>query len=198
MKLVVATKNRDKFREIKAMLHGLDLELICSADIDGLPDIDEDQDTILANSIKKAKETADYTNLPAIADDTGFFVTALNDEPGVFAARYAGENCSYTDNVNKMLKNMTGKIDRRARFETIVSLAFPGKSETVSMKGVVLGSIIEEPHGREGFGYDPIFVPEGYDQTFAELPDTVKNKISHRAKAFDAILPLLKESLKTK
>ncbi|MCB5250582.1 MAG: RdgB/HAM1 family non-canonical purine NTP pyrophosphatase [Candidatus Cloacimonadales bacterium] len=195
MKLVIATKNRDKFKEIKAILSNLDLELLCSAEIVGMPDIDEDQDSIEGNSAKKAKETALFAQLPAIADDTGLFVTALNDEPGVHAARYAGEGCSYTDNVKKMLYNMKGKTNRQARFETVVSLAFPDKDEIISCRGVIYGQIIDEEHGSAGFGYDPIFQPDGYNQTFAELSDQVKNNISHRAQAFKEILQVLKNLL---
>jgi XTP/dITP diphosphohydrolase len=193
MKLLVATKNRHKFEEIKSILSELNIELICAADIEHLPDTIEDRDTIEGNSIKKAREAALFTHIPAIADDTGFFVSALNDEPGVFAARYAGENCSYADNVNKMLKNMEGIGNREARFETVVSLAFPDKKDVITRKGIINGYLLGTQRGHSGFGYDPIFVPEGFDKTFAELSDDEKNQISHRARAFQAILPVLKE-----
>jgi len=193
--VILATKNRHKFEEMKSILSDLKIVLICAADIPDLPDVVEDKETIEENSIKKAKEIALFTQMPAIADDTGFFVPALNDEPGVYAARYAGENCSYTDNVKKMLKNMEGVNDRQARFETVVTLAFPDKDEVITRKGIIKGHIIESPRGNSGFGYDPIFIPEGFDKTFAELSDEEKNQISHRARAFQAILPVLRDIL---
>lgn len=196
MKLVLATKNRHKFDEMCYILRDIELELICAADINGLPDVEEDKDTIEGNAIKKAREIADYTKLPALADDTGFFVSALNDEPGVFAARYAGENCSYADNVNKLLLNLEGITNRSARFETVVALAFPDKEEIITRKGIIQGIILEKTKGSSGFGYDPIFVPEGFTKTFAELTDAEKNEISHRARAFQAIIPVLKDYLK--
>jgi XTP/dITP diphosphohydrolase len=196
MKLVLATKNRHKFEEMQYILRDLNLDLICAADINDLPDVIEDKGTIEENAIKKATEIADFTGMPALADDTGFFVKALNDEPGVFAARYAGENCTYADNVNKLLKNMLGIKDRTARFETVVALAFPNQDKVICRHGKIEGVILESPQGSSGFGYDPVFVPEGFHKTFAELTDAEKNSISHRARAFQNIIPDLEEIFK--
>ncbi len=192
MKIVLATKNRHKYSEMKDILNEIDIEFICAADIKDLPDVDEDQTTIEGNAIKKAVEISRYTGLPALADDTGFFVDALNDEPGVFAARYAGENCSYQDNVNKLLKNLGDQSNRKARFETVVALVNPDGQIVSVKKGQINGVVTEIPQGNSGFGYDPIFQPEGFDKTFAELTDAEKNQISHRARAFQAIIPDLK------
>lgn len=195
MKIVLATRNQHKYEEMKDILKDLDLELLCALDFPDLPDVDEDQDTIEGNSIKKAKEVAQNTQLPALADDTGFFIEALNDEPGVFAARYAGEGCTYADNVNKVLALMVDEENRKARFETVVTLAFPNQDEVITAKGIIQGHIIDNPRGQSGFGYDPIFIPQNYSQTFAELSDQEKNKISHRARAIQAIIPKIKAYL---
>lgn len=195
MKIVLATRNQHKYEEMKAILKDLDLDLLCALDFPDLPDVEEDQDTIEGNSIKKAKEVAQNTQLPALADDTGFFIEALNDEPGVFAARFAGEGCTYADNVNKVLTLMQGEAHRNARFETVVTLAFPNQDEVITAKGIINGQIIEHSRGQSGFGYDPIFVPDNYTQTFAELSDQEKNKISHRARAIQAIIPKIKANL---
>lgn len=195
MKIVLATRNQHKYEEMKAILKDLDFDLLYALDFPDLPDVEEDQDSIEGNSIKKAKEVAHNTQLPALADDTGFFIEALNDEPGVFAARYAGEGCTYADNVNKVLALMQDKTHRNARFETVVALAFPNQDEVITAKGTIKGHIIEQSRGQSGFGYDPIFVPENYTQTFAELSDQEKNKISHRARAIQAIIPKIKAHL---
>lgn len=189
MKIILATQNRHKFAEMMDILKDVPHEFICAADIEGVPEVDENQPTIEGNAIKKAYEIAIFTQLPALADDTGFFVEALNDEPGVFAARYAGEDCSYADNVRKILVNMQGKDNRKARFETVVALAFPDGSVKAVKRGMISGVLLHEAKGYSGFGYDPIFQPEGFTQTFAELSEQQKNQISHRARAFQAIIP---------
>jgi XTP/dITP diphosphohydrolase len=185
MKLVIATRNPHKLEEIHAIFdfQGLD---VCSAfDFPEIPDVVEDGATLEANAVKKAVETCTATGLPAMADDSGLEVEALHGEPGVFSARWSGEGCTYHDNNLKLLRELAGKPNRSAQFRTVIALALPGE-EPQTVEGSVRGRIIEELRGNQGFGYDPLFVPDGYNQTFAELPPEVKNKISHRARALNA------------
>lgn len=184
MKLVIATRNPHKLEEIHAIFNFQGLEVCSAFDFPDIPDVVEDGDTLEANAIKKAGEICRATGLPALADDSGLEVEALNGEPGVYSARWSGEGCTYHDNNLKLLRELAGK-NRRAQFRTVIALALPGeKPQTV--EGSVKGTIIEELRGEQGFGYDPLFMPDGYNQTFAELPAEVKNKISHRARALTA------------
>ncbi|MCK9330897.1 MAG: RdgB/HAM1 family non-canonical purine NTP pyrophosphatase [Candidatus Cloacimonetes bacterium] len=196
MKLVIATRNKNKYLELKEILKDLDCELIFAGDYPNLPEIEEDAETLLENASKKAVETAILLNLPCMADDTGFFVRSLNNEPGVSAARYAGENCSYEDNVNKLLLELKDKEDRYACFKTISILAHPIKGVIDYAVGEMCGNIISEKRGVSGFGYDPVFIPDGYDITYSEMPDTLKNQISHRAIAFQKLIPILRKFIK--
>lgn len=184
MKLVIASGNPDKVAEIDALLKsGLDQGVKVLPRPEDLPETIEDGDTLEYNAIKKAKEVSEFTGLPAVADDTGLFVDALDGAPGVYSARYAGENVTYQDNVDKLLNQMTGVEDRSARFRTVVAYVEPGK-EPVIFEGVVEGSIATEESGNGGFGYDPLFVPVDADgRTFAEMAATEKKQISHRARA---------------
>ncbi len=185
MKLVIATRNPHKLEEIHAIFdfQGLD---VCSAfDFPEIPDVVEDGATLEANALKKAVEICTATGLPAMADDSGLEVEALHGEPGVFSARWSGEGCTYHDNNLKLLRELAGKPNRSAQFRTVIALALPGE-DPQTVEGSVHGRIIEELRGNQGFGYDPLFVPDGYNQTFAELPPEVKNKISHRARALNA------------
>ena len=184
MKLVIASGNPDKVAEIDALLQdGLDETVEVLPRPEDLPETIEDGDTLEYNAIKKATEVAEFTGLPAVADDTGLFVDALDGAPGVYSARYAGENVTYQDNVDKLLNQMTGVEDRSARFRTVVAYVEPGK-EPVTFEGVVEGSIATEESGKGGFGYDPLFVPVDADgRTFAEMAATEKKQISHRARA---------------
>ncbi len=191
MKIVIATRNKNKFTELIEILKDIDCQFVFAGDYPELPEIEEDADTLLDNASKKALETAKILNLPTIADDTGFFVRGLNDEPGVKAARYAGENCSYDDNVNKLLNELNACDDRYAVFKTIAILAHPDKGIIDYAIGEMSGNIIETKRGSNGFGYDPVFIPTGYDKTYAEMNEQVKNKISHRAKAFELLKPIL-------
>jgi len=181
MKLVIATRNPHKLEEIHAIFDFQGLEVCSAFDFPDIPDVVEDGDTLEANAIKKAMELCRATGLPALADDSGLEVTALNGEPGVYSARWSGEGCTYHDNNLKLLRELAGK-NRRAQFRTVIALALPGE-EPLTVEGSVKGTIIEELRGKQGFGYDPLFMPDGYNQTFAELPAEVKNKISHRANA---------------
>ena len=180
MKLVIATRNAHKLEEIGAMFDFEGLEVLSAFDFPDVPDVVEDRDTLEGNAVKKAVEIAKATGCWALADDSGLEVTALNGAPGVYSARYAGEHCSYADNNEKLLCEMLEKKNRSARFSTVIALANPsGKVQTV--RGDCLGKIITELRGSHGFGYDPLFVPDGQIETFAELPSEVKNRISHRA-----------------
>ena len=189
MKLIIATRNAHKLEEIHDIFDFKNLEVLSAFDFPDVPDVVEDGKTLEANAVKKAVEIALATGCWALADDSGLEVDALNGAPGVYSARYAGEHCSYADNNVKLLEELAGKPDRSARFRTVIALSDPGGSaETVA--GECEGLLLEEQRGSNGFGYDPLFVPDGYAETFAELPSVVKNRISHRAnalrKAYDA------------
>ena len=192
MKLLIATRNKDKIIEIREILKDLDLEIISAFDIPGMPDVIEDRDTIKGNAIKKAEECAAFSGLLALADDTGLFVDALDGAPGVYAARYAGENCSYKDNRDKMLKEMNGKDNRVAQFRTVVAFASPTGIITTA-EGKVDGEITTKEIGTGGFGYDAIFKAVETGKTFGEMTQTEKEKISHRGRAFRNILPKVLE-----
>jgi XTP/dITP diphosphohydrolase len=189
-RLVLASHNKDKLREIRALLADLDVEIISLADV--LPgfDVVEDKDTILANAAKKALETAKATGLPALADDTGLFIDALNGAPGVYAARFAGEGCSYADNRQKVLSLLKGIAHRKAEFRTVAVLAEPD-GVVAYREGVMPGLISAEERGSNGFGYDSVFEVEDTGKTYAELDDAEKNACSHRAKALQNFLPFL-------
>lgn len=182
MRLIIATRNAHKLSEIEAIFNFTGLDLFSLFDFPQLPDVIEDGDTLEANAEKKAVEIAKVTGCWTLADDSGLEVTALNGAPGVYSARYAGEPCSYADNNEKLLRELADKSDRSARFRTVIALSDPnGKIQIVA--GECAGVIIEELCGEHGFGYDPLFVPDGYTETFAQLDAAVKNRISHRARA---------------
>lgn len=182
MKLIIATRNAHKLEEIRAIFDFKDLEVLSAFDFPEIPDVEEDGETLKANAVKKAVEIAKATNCWAMADDSGLEVAALDGAPGVYSARYAGEECSYSANNEKLLRELADKEDRSARFRTVIALSDPeGNVKTVA--GECPGVIIEELRGTNGFGYDPLFVPDGYSETFAELDSEVKNRISHRARA---------------
>jgi XTP/dITP diphosphohydrolase len=185
MKLVIATRNRHKLEEIHAIFNFQNLEVCSAFDFPDIPDVVEDGDTLEANAIKKAVEICNATGLPALADDSGLEVEVLNGEPGVYSARWSGEGCSYHDNNLKLLRELAGNKNRHAQFRTVIALALPGEAP-LTVEGSVQGRIIEELRGDQGFGYDPLFMPDGYNQTFAELSAEVKNRISHRARALNA------------
>ncbi|MDA0986544.1 MAG: RdgB/HAM1 family non-canonical purine NTP pyrophosphatase [Bacteroidetes bacterium] len=189
--LVIATKNRDKLREIVQLLPK-DLYKIKSLfDFQNIPNIIEDKNTLEGNSIKKAKEVFQATNVLTLADDTGLEVYYLNMEPGVYSARYAGENATYQDNVEKLLKSLKGVAPRRrnAKFRTSVAIVDSGILKTC--EGFIEGIIIEEPRGKNGFGYDSIFIPNGSNKTYAEMDLKEKNIFSHRSFAFNKAVELL-------
>ena len=182
---MLATRNRHKGEELEALLGDLGIRIRTLADFPGAPEVEEDGETCEANAIKKARVIANATGLPAVADDTGLEVDALGGRPGVYAARYAGENATYEDNCRKLLQELAGvpRDKRTARFLTVAAIAVPGETVQVT-RGVLEGYITEQSAGSRGFGYDPVFyVPEA-GATLAEITPEQKNRISHRAKAF--------------
>jgi len=183
MKLLVATRNRHKLDEIRQIFALPGMTLLAADEVPGLPeDVVEDAETFEGNALKKARELCRASGLWTLADDSGLEVTALNNAPGVYSARYAGEPCSYPANNAKLLRELAGIADRRARFRCVIALCAPdGREWTVD--GSCPGRIICETRGANGFGYDPLFVPDGFEQTFAELSGEVKNRISHRGNA---------------
>jgi len=190
-KLVIASRNDHKILEMEQLLSPLGIEVLSTKDFPNLEEVVEDRPTLKGNALKKARYVAAQTNLPALSDDTGLEVEALNGEPGVYSARYAGPSASYEDNVIKLLDELAEKVNRKARFRTIVALV--DGNEEFTFEGICNGKIIEEQRGREGFGYDPIFTPVDYEHTFAELDSSTKNLISHRGKAVEKFVKFLKE-----
>ena len=188
MKLVFSTGNLNKANEIKSMLPE-DTELLTLKDLDLEDDIPETAPTLEGNAKLKAKYVVEHYNIDCFADDTGLEVYCLNNEPGVLSARYAGEQKSSEDNIKLLLSRLIEKNDRRARFRTVIALHLDGNLHT--FEGIIEGKIIHEKRGEKGFGYDPIFVPDGYDITFAEMSLNEKNMISHRAKAFAKMIEFL-------
>lgn len=188
-KLVFVTNNAHKLEEISQIL-GDKIDLLSLKDINCQEDIPETADTLEGNAFQKASYIHQKYGYDCFADDTGLEVEALNGEPGVFSARYAGSGHDSEANMQKLLQNLIGKTNRKAQFRTSICLIFDGKVHT--FEGICKGIIIEEKRGETGFGYDPIFVPEGYENTFAELGNNIKNQISHRAKAVEALCTYLK------
>lgn len=183
-KLIIASNNLHKIKEISEILSGVKTKVLSLKDFPDFPDTEETGTTLEENALIKAKAIYEKFNMPALADDTGLFVDALNGEPGVYSARYAGLNATYKDNCEKLLlnlKDVQGK-ERSAKFISILCL-YINETEYYFFKGVVEGKIIKLPRGENGFGYDPLFVPKGFDKTYAEMSDEKKNTISHRALA---------------
>ena len=188
--LVFATNNAHKLEEVRAIL-GNDFQIASLKEIGCHDDIPETADTLEGNAMQKAQYIKDKFGMDCFADDTGLEVEALNNAPGVFSARYAGPGHDSEANMKKLLHEMEGKENRKARFRTVIALLLDGKEYT--FEGIIKGNIIEEKRGDSGFGYDPIFVPEGYDLTFAELGNDIKNNISHRAEAVKKLSAFLKK-----
>lgn len=183
MKLLVATRNKHKLEEIRQIFSLPGLKLLAADEVEGLPaDVDEDAETFEGNALKKARELGVASGLWTLADDSGLEVEALNNAPGVYSARYAGEPCSYPANNEKLLRELSGVTNRRARFRCVIALRAPDGREW-SVEGRCEGTICGAPRGTNGFGYDPLFVPDGFSQTFAELDSATKNGLSHRGHA---------------
>lgn len=189
MKLVFATHNQNKVKEVQALLPPT-ISLLSLTDIGCNQEIPETGETLEENAILKADFVTHKFGYPCFADDTGLLVNALDGAPGVYSARYAGEQRNSEDNMNKLLSELASKKDRTARFETVIALNL--KNQQHIFKGIVEGEITTEKKGKKGFGYDPIFKPASYGETFAELPLEVKNKISHRGRAIHQLLAYLK------
>jgi len=183
-KLLFATNNRHKFEEIALVLKN-QVNLLSLKDVGFCGEIPEEQDTLEGNASQKAIYIYQKYGMNCFADDTGLEIEALHGEPGVYSARYAGANCSFEDNIDLVLMKMTGETNRKARFRTIIALVEEGKLTT--FEGVINGMITNRRRGKNGFGYDPIFEPEGYGLTFSEMTLEEKNVISHRALAVDAL-----------
>ena len=192
MKLIFATNNQHKVEEIQAAI-GNDLEIIPlkQAGID--IDIPEPHDTLEANASEKARTIHQLTGTSCFSEDTGLEVEALNGEPGVKSARYAGEDKAFDKNIDKLLSNLGNAENRRARFRTVISLIWQGQEWL--FEGICEGTIARERHGAGGFGYDPVFIPAGSDRSFAEMTMTEKNEISHRKKAADKLVLFLQKQV---
>jgi XTP/dITP diphosphohydrolase len=187
MRVALATGNAGKVAEIRRLLPTLEL-----VDRPDIPEPVEDGETLLDNARIKARAVCAASGLPAVADDTGLFVDALGGQPGVQTARYAGEGCTYEDNWRKLLRELGDGDDRGATWRTIALLAFPDGDE-VWAEGTCRGVIVREARGTDGFGYDPVFVPDGASVTYAEMTKDEKNAVSHRGAAFRALASKISE-----
>ena len=188
-KLVLASRNPNKIEEMAELLKPLGIEVLSALDFPELEEVEEDKPTLEGNALKKAEYVHSVTGLPSLSDDTGLEVDALDGAPGVYSARYSGEDATYQSNVEKLLAELNNKEQRTARFRTVV--AFVTAEETHTFEGIVDGEILKKQKGNGGFGYDPVFQPDGFDQTFAELPSSVKNEISHRGRAIQKFVTFL-------
>jgi XTP/dITP diphosphohydrolase len=193
IELVFATNNRHKLNEL-SKLAGDKFHLLSLKDINCFDDIPETADTLEGNAALKAQYIWKKFGINCFADDTGLEVDALNGKPGVYSARYAGEDQNSEANLSKVLKELSGNSNRKARFRTVICLIIDGKE--YFFEGIVNGNLLSERHGIEGFGYDPIFVPAGFGQTFAEMDMALKNKISHRGIATEKLIVFLKSYMK--
>ena len=190
MQLVFATNNLNKLKEVQSLIPN-NIKLLSLTDIGCVEDVPETRDTIEGNAIQKAAYIKEHYGYDCFADDTGLIVEALNGEPGVYSARYAGEQRSSEDNIQKILKNLKDVSNRNAQFETVIALQFQGKQHVFT--GICKGEITLAKAGDQGFGYDPIFKAEGYDKTFAEISLQEKNQIGHRGKAVQLLVQFLNQ-----
>lgn len=189
--IFLASGNPHKIEELQQVLQPLGIELKSTLDLNDPADVEEDQPDLQGNALKKARFWHQKTGLPSLADDTGLEVDALDGAPGVYSARYAGESVTYQDNVDKLLRELEGKNSRTAQFRTVV--AFVTGEDEYTFEGTCKGEILTEQKGGKGFGYDPVFRPDGYHQTFAELDSEEKNRISHRGRAVQKFLKFLEK-----
>ena len=192
MKLVFATANQNKTKEIQALIPA-SIEILGLTDILCSEEIPETSPTIEGNAAQKAFYVYGKYHKNCFADDTGLEIEGLNGRPGVLSARYAGESKNADDNMDKILSEMTGMTNRKGRFKTVISLVIDGKE--LQFEGIVEGQILNEKRGSKGFGYDPIFLPDGHNRSFAEMDAVEKNKISHRALAVNKLVEYLKNWL---
>jgi len=189
--IVVATANAHKLAEYREMLSDQDVELKSLADYPGFPGVEEDGSTFQENAEKKALAVSAFCDSAAFADDSGLEVEALNGAPGIYSARYAATDA---ERIGRVLRELEGKENRRARFVCVIAIAFNGEV-IATFEGEVKGTLLPAPRGVGGFGYDPLFVPDGCDQTFAEMPQEQKNRISHRAKAVEKAIEFVQDQL---
>jgi len=190
--IIFATKNKGKLREVKKIFEGSDFRITSLPDYESIPEIVEDKDSFKENALKKAKIVYDYFRIPVIADDSGLAVEQLNGNPGVYSARYAGENATDEDNNRKLLDELKNFPEpHKAKF--ICAAVFYDGRKVINSYGEVQGKIINEERGNNGFGYDPLFIPDGFDVTSGELELEEKNKISHRSKAFKQLRFLIEK-----
>jgi XTP/dITP diphosphohydrolase len=192
MELIIATQNRHKIEEIRPLIPS-NIELISLDKFNHFGEIPETGFTLTENALQKARFIHDKFGKNCFADDTGLEIDALNGRPGVYSARYAGEHCSPSDNVKKVLLEMNGTLNRKARFKTVIALIY--NNEEFFFEGNVEGEILSTIQGEGGFGYDPIFLPEGHFLSFAEMPLAMKNTISHRALATKKFIEFIKTKL---
>src|ERR1035437_8342293 len=194
MKLLIASRNPHKLAEIRAIFNLPGMEIVGAHEIEGLPEVIEDGRTFQANAVKKAVSLAMLTKLWTLADDSGLEVDALDGDPGVYAARFAGDSANYVANKVKLLSRLEQQAHRVARFICVVALSSPsGRAQIV--EGICQGRILRESRGEQGFGYDPLFVPDTYEQTFAQMDAKLKNQISHRAVALKRAMQTWSELL---
>ena len=193
MEIILATHNLDKCKELQKSFNNTNIKIYTLKDFPEIGDIIENGNTLEENAFIKSRTVYNLTKIPTVSDDTGLFIDALNGAPGIFSARYAGENCSYSDNVNKLLIDMKNIADslRSATFKTITT--YVSKDLELVAEGSVKGSITEKPKGNQGFGYDPIFYVSELQKTFAEMDIGEKQKISHRSRAIDNLQKLFRE-----
>ena len=189
-KIVFASHNLKKVEEIKSLLKGY-IEILSLTDIDFHDEIEETEQTIEGNAKLKADYITNKFGIDCFADDSGLLIDALDGAPGVYSARYAGEPKNDTNNLNLVLKNLENKEDRSAHFKTVISLNFKGKN--YNFEGIINGKITTQAIGKSGFGYDPIFIPNGYDKTFAQMEMSEKSSISHRGQAVKLLIDFLKQ-----
>ncbi|REL33091.1 RdgB/HAM1 family non-canonical purine NTP pyrophosphatase [Rhodohalobacter sp. SW132] len=189
--IFLASGNPHKIDELQQILRPMGIKLKSTLDYPDAEEVEEDQPDLDGNALKKARFWFTKTGLPSLADDTGLEVKALNGAPGVRSARYAGEKATYEQNVDKLLRELEGSHNRSSQFRTVIAYIDAVGNENL-FEGICRGEIITERKGEKGFGYDPVFVPKGYDQTFAEISSEEKNRISHRGKAIQKFIQLLK------
>lgn len=188
---IFATNNKHKLEEIQQIV-GDKLSILSLQDMNFREDIPENEPTIEGNALYKARFIYNRFGKDCFADDTGLEVVALNGEPGVLSARYAGEEKNYQSNNELLLKNLNPFPNKSARFKTVIACVLEGREYV--FEGIIEGTIVNEPKGKNGFGYDPVFQPSGYQQTFAELSEEVKNTISHRARAMESLFMFLQQN----
>ena len=196
LQLLAATSNKHKVEEFRKMLNDLNsrVNIVTPDTIPNFPELIEDGNSFEENAEKKAEQASAYADMAAFADDSGLAVEALDGAPGIYSARYAGEGATDAQRIAKLLEAMKGKTDRRAKFVCAIAIAYRG-DDVALFRGEVCGTIADAPRGTNGFGYDPVFIPDGYDKTFGELPSEVKDSISHRAAAMVKAVKFIRAEL---